>query len=75
MFKYLGDHVTEEQQKQIENGTFNGIEKYDYWTINGYTWRITGFNRPQNEDYEIKTHTVTVDKIPDWMKKYVDKLD
>lgn len=71
MLKYLGDHVTKEQIENIKNGTFEGMEKRDYWIINGMKWRITGFTRAEDEDYDIKTHTITVDNVPDWMKEYV----
>ena len=37
---YLGDHVTEEQSRNIANGSFNGLLLGSYWTIDGTNYRI-----------------------------------
>jgi hypothetical protein len=38
--KYLGDTYTDEQKNAIANGSFDGLNIGDYWTINGINWRI-----------------------------------
>lgn len=42
--KYLGDNYTTEQKQVIANGTFEGLNIGDYWTINGINWRIADFD-------------------------------
>ena len=42
--KNLGNTVTAEQWKAIEDGTFNDLWIGDYWEINGVKWRIAGFD-------------------------------
>lgn len=38
--KYLGDSVTDLQLASIRDGTFDDLYVGDYWTIDGYNWRI-----------------------------------
>ena len=42
--KYLGDHVTDEQYADVQNGTFKLVQLGDYWTISGHNWRNWGAN-------------------------------
>lgn len=42
--KYLGTSVTSGQWTAISDGTFNDLFIGDYWTINGYNWRIAAFD-------------------------------
>ncbi|MBR1901014.1 MAG: hypothetical protein IJ820_08155, partial [Lachnospiraceae bacterium] len=42
--KFLGSEVTEEQFEEISSGRFHDLFIGDYWTINGFTWRIADFD-------------------------------
>lgn len=42
--KYLGSSVTSAQKAAIQNGTFDDLFIWDYWTINGIDWVILDFN-------------------------------
>jgi hypothetical protein len=42
--KYLGDTYTDQQKQAIANGTFEGLNIGDYWTINDVNWRIADFD-------------------------------
>ena len=42
--KYLGDNYTTDQKQAITNGSFDGLNIGDYWTINGVNWRIADFD-------------------------------
>ena len=51
---YLGDHVTEEQSRNIANGTFNGLPIGAYWTINNINYRIMS----QDHYYFVTPHPI-----------------
>lgn len=62
--KYLGDTYTDEQKQAIANGTFEGLNIGDYWTINGINWRIADADYYLNVgDTPFTKHHVVV--IPD----------
>lgn len=42
--KCIGTALTSEQSKAIRAGTFDDMFIGDYWTINGYNWRIAHFD-------------------------------
>ena len=42
--KFLGSAVTDEQYAEIAAGTFHDLFIGDYWTINGFNWRIADFD-------------------------------
>lgn len=61
---YLGDHVTDAQQKAIHDGTFDGMYVGDYWIINNIVWRIMAFDYYYGTgDTACTTHHVVV--MPD----------
>jgi hypothetical protein len=62
--KYLGDTYTTEQKQAIANGTFDGLNIGDYWTINGINWRIADVDYYYNVgDSAFTKHHVVI--IPD----------
>lgn len=44
--KYLGSSFTSAQQTAVANGTFDDMYVGDYWTINGFNWRIVDLGMP-----------------------------
>lgn len=42
--KYLGTSLSAAQSAQIQAGTFDDLFVGDYWTINGFNWRIADFD-------------------------------
>ena len=62
--KYLGDTFTDTQKEVIANGTFEGLNIGDYWTINGVNWRIADFDYYYNiGDINFTKHHVVI--VPD----------
>ena len=62
--KYLGDTYTGSQKEAIANGTFEGLNIGDYWTINGINWRIADFDYYYNVgDTAFTKHHVII--VPD----------
>lgn len=62
--KYLGDTYTGSQKEAIANGTFEGLNIGDYWTINGINWRIADFDYYYNiGDTNFTKHHVVI--VPD----------
>ena len=62
--KYLGDTFTDTQKEVIANGTFEGLNIGDYWTINGVNWRIADFDYYYNiGDTNFTKHHVVI--VPD----------
>ena len=62
--KNLGTSLTAAQQAEITAGTFKDMFIGDYWVINGYTWRIAGFDYwLHTGDTECTTHHVVI--VPD----------
>ena len=55
--KNLGTSFTDDQLREIQNGTFNDLYVGDYWEINGFTWRIADI------DYYMNTGIAEQDKI------------
>jgi hypothetical protein len=55
--KYLGDTYTDAQKQAIANGTFEGLNIGDYWTINNINWRIADFDYYYNVGDENKAFT------------------
>jgi parallel beta-helix repeat protein len=60
--KYLGNAVTDAQYAAIAAGTFTDLYIGDYWTINGFNWRIVEFDYYLNGGNPIclKHHVVLV---------------
>jgi hypothetical protein len=62
--KYLGNTYTTEQKTSIANGSFNGLNIGDYWTINGVNYRIADFDYYYNVgDTAFTKHHVII--VPD----------
>lgn len=62
--KYLGDTYTDTQKQAIANGTFEGLNIGDYWTINGVNYRIADFDYYYNVgDTAFTKHHIIV--VPD----------
>ena len=62
--KYLGDTYTDAQKQAIANGTFEGLNIGDYWTINGVNYRIADFDYYYNVgDTAFTKHHIVV--VPD----------
>jgi hypothetical protein len=62
--KYLGDTYTDTQKQAIANGTFEGLNIGDYWTINGVNYRIADFDYYYNVgDTAFTKHHIVV--VPD----------
>lgn len=62
--KYLGDTYTDTQKQAIANGSFDGLNIGDYWTINGVNWRIADFDYYYNVgDTDFTKHHIIV--VPD----------
>jgi hypothetical protein len=63
---YLGDTYTDTQKQAIANGTFEGLNIGDYWTINGVNYRIADFDYYYNvgdENNAFTKHHVII--VPD----------
>lgn len=61
---YLGDTYTDTQKQAIANGTFEGLNIGDYWTINDVNWRIADFDYYYNVgDTAFTKHHVII--VPD----------
>lgn len=43
--KFLGFEITEEQWKNIRNGSFKGMFRGDYWVLNGRRYTIDRFDQ------------------------------
>lgn len=62
--KYLGNTYTEAQKQAIANGTFEGLNIGDYWTINDVNYRIADFDYYYNVgDTAFTKHHVII--VPD----------
>lgn len=62
--KYLGDAYTDTQKQAIANGSFDGLNIGDYWTINDINWRIADFDYYYNVgDTSFTKHHVII--VPD----------
>lgn len=62
--KYLGDTYTDEQKQAIANGSFDGLNIGDYWTINGINWRIADVDYYYNVgEFAFTKHHIVV--VPD----------
>jgi hypothetical protein len=62
--KYLGDTYTDTQKQAIANGTFEGLNIGDYWTINDVNYRIADFDYYYNVgDTAFTKHHVII--VPD----------
>jgi hypothetical protein len=62
--KYLGDTYTDTQKQAIANGSFEGLNIGDYWTINGVNYRIADFDYYYNiGDTNFTKHHVVI--VPD----------
>lgn len=60
---YLGNHVTDEQYEEIENGTFRDLWLGAYWFINNVTWQIVDFDYYYNTGrtgHKVSKHHVVV---------------
>lgn len=49
--KNLGTSYTDEQKSAVQNGTFEDLYVGDYWTINGFTWRIADIDYFYNQGF------------------------
>jgi hypothetical protein len=62
--KYLGNTYTDTQKQAIANGTFEGLNIGDYWTINDVNYRIADFDYYYNVgDTAFTKHHVII--VPD----------
>lgn len=63
--KNLGDHFTEEQKKEIKDGSFRDLFLGDYWEYNDNRWRIADFDYwyGTGNDEIVKDHHLVI--IPD----------
>lgn len=60
----LGSSLTDAQSAAIRDGSFNGLNLLDYWTINSVNWRIVAFDYYYGTgDNSCWTHHVVV--VPD----------
>lgn len=61
----LGTSITTEQWLAIETGTFDNMYLGDYWSMEGYIWRIVDFDYwwGRGDDKKCTTHHVTI--MPD----------
>lgn len=62
--KSLGTSYTSAQQAEVSNGTFDGINIGDYWSIGGVTWRVWDIDWYMNKgDSQCTTHHLVI--MPD----------